>query len=399
MGRGFAPPAWFWVPAAAAALCVLILLLSGLPSPQYWHNPDASSGLTTFSSGSTTPESTDYPYVISPSWYPAPSALSGSRAFDLPKLTALGSGYALLNLSVANAGTTVWFTTGTYSPTIASAIFNGSACLSGSTEDGNCVATPTVPIQWSAPSAIATVSGTVTADALASLGTAVAVAVTVGTATTYVYLSGNSGSSWSAAVSLAGSGGAPALALDPEYLAAATFSGSTVWVSTVALGADTVVGTYSLSSPDPVQNLSAALVPAPVGYTTAVVVSTTTGSEILYSQLPQGGSSFSSWSEVGTYSTVSGSSVFNSVGATELVSPGGEAGQVAAVAVGTGLFVLYTSSVGDHIAAMTTVTTDGGGNWTGPYESAPSTGSIQDPTLAEGADGLTYAAWRVDNGT
>jgi hypothetical protein len=384
---------------AISVCCISIMLISGLPPVGYWHLKPPQSGLEPFTSSTTTPTQTDYPYVIDPWWYPPPSNLTGQHAFEFPRLTALGSGFALLNLSYASSKTTLWFTTGSYSPTIATAIYSKQACLSGSVANGTCVATPTVPIQWSHPAAIATVSSAVSADALASLGSEVVVAVTEGTAATWLYFSSNSGSTWSSGTELKGTGGFPSLVLDPQYLFAADFSSVTIWGSTYALGSNVAVANYTVSAPNAIQNLSVALLPASVGFTTTIVVSTTSADQILYSQLGQGGSSFSSWRTVASYSVPASSYVFNSVGGTVLTSAGGLAGQLASVDAGSALFVLYTTSIGGRIAVETTVSTDGGINWTGPYLSTPPAGSVQDPTLTEGADQLTYAAWRVYNGT
>ncbi len=385
---------------SVAVLCVTLLLVNSLPPVSSWHG-DEQSGLQAFTSplNATTP--TDYPYVIEPWWYPEPSNLSNGHAFELPRLVALGSGFALLNLSYSSGQTTLWFTIGSYSASIAVAIYAKQACLSGSKSGGNCVVTPTVPIQWSAPTAIATISGTVGADALVTLGTEAVVAATEGTSTTLLYFDANPQTqTWSSAVGIPGTGGFPSLALDPEYLFAADFSGSTIWGTTYALGADRAVANYTLTAPNPVQNLSVALVPASIGYTTTVVVSTTSTDRILYNQLAQGGSSFSpSWKTVASYAPTTSSSVFTSIGGTYLTSPGGIAGQIATVAAGNALLVLYTTTTGGRIAAETTESSDGGANWTGPFLSSPPVGSVQDPSLTEGADQLTYATWRVDNGT
>ncbi len=128
-----------------------------------------------------------------------------------------------------------------------------------------------------------------------------------------------------------------------------------------------------------------------------VVISTTTGAIVCYDSV-DGGRIFAGPYPVANYTALpSNSTVFNSVGSTELTDSYGWPGQLAATAVGGTAFVLYTTAVGGAVVPGTVVSWDGVTRWVGQYLSPASVGSVAFPSLAPSPMGYVYATWIGDN--
>jgi len=298
-----------------------------------------------------------------------------------------GSDYLLF---VNASSQKLWLSTGGYDPTDARASFLGLSCFSGS--GSTCVPTRSVYVTWGQPVKVYSASGQteITADALAISGTNLVFGATVSGQTT-VLSSPNGGGTVTALGTVAGT--LTSLSETPESAFATTMSSGSLVASTFSLNGGVVADPTIASG---VQNASGTWVATPSGYEEAVVASLPGSDAVSIYTSTNGGDSFSAATRVATLNESSPSAIFNSIGETRLVPPGGLVGQVATASVGGELFVLYTNRVDGRVLVETEVSPNGGTVWEGPYLAAPVRGSVQDPTLSVEPDGDLLGSW-LDN--
>jgi hypothetical protein len=295
----------------------------------------------------------------------------------------------------------LWYSVGTYSPVAAEASLKNSPCVSGTRSGGNCIDTPTVPILWSSPALVVSVSSAITSDALVADGSNLYAAVTFGTSTS-VYASVNGGATWTVlASSITGTvGGLVANSTDVVVVTHSSFT----YTSTVYTLSGTLVGASSALSPvgSGITGIpGVAFAVAPVGriwqYALAIGA---TGPNTIQVATSSDGIHYSSFTDIGTFNTTVPSAAFSSIGATNLYPSGGNPGQVALAAIGSGMLLLYTTRVNGETSAYVLSSASGGSAWLGPYRVGSTPGSVVGPALTPSYDGTVYASWRdAANGT
>ena len=122
---------------------------------------------------------------------------------------------------------------------------------------------------------------------------------------------------------------------------------------------------------------------------------TVTGSDTVQLVSSTTGATFNAARIIGNWTAQPGSTVLAYQGDTSIDPPGGHAGQVAATYAESSLVVGYTSVVDGQDILVTESSGDSGLQWTGPYVTNPSVGSIQNLSLSPSVAGLVYATWDV----
>lgn len=369
-----------------STLCVLLMLLSSLPSPSTWQ----STGLRTDAFANPLAQTNDtlYPYIVNVSDYPSPYRLMPFTTgnYTSPQLTSAvvnqAPEFLLLAVHTFKNGTAqAFFQTGAYSATLANEILTKAVSYD-------------MPIQWGTAVAVGAWTTGFAGDALAasSNGSVIFAAVSYGTSTN-VYESVTDGSSWTLLTATAITGTSPRL----------SFGGSAALLSTITSSQEVIATTFYLHGTPSIvsKTLSVTAIGAAVGWLPslgmgeeAVVVSTSSDLLELFDSV-DGGNIFAS-STIGNFTPSSNTSAFNSVGSTRIWYPGGLPGQVAVATSGTTLFVLYTTFQQGQVIAGTLSSYDEGAQWVGPYFTALSAGSISQPSVVPSPAGYFYGIW-VEN--
>jgi hypothetical protein len=374
----------------------IVMLLASSLAGNIGYNPARSSS---FGADNTSPSGANvsifHPYVVSPSYYPVSSAMSLGATGDLshPAMTSsvfnnIPSFATVYSSNTSKTQYQLEFQTGNYSATTAELTVNGNASA--------------VPPLWWAPSVqIASFSGPITADSVvaAALGTPVVVAASSG-GSSDLYTSWNSGSSWSVSQTMSGSDESVAMAPSTATALLTAIQGDGIATTTRSLG----TGGY-LSNPTISGSFTAdatTFAPNSGEGTEGIVAATTSGSVQFFSSTNLG-ATFESHT-LGSFSSTSTSTILNSIGGTELTSPGESAGQVTSVVDGNEVLVAYTTSVDGQIVLMTDVSPDGGTTWNLPQMTQLPVGSIIDPEATASPAGYVYVtaldnaigSWEVD---
>jgi hypothetical protein len=315
----------------------------------------------------------------------AVSSTTGSPVPSLPRLASavMGSIPVFLLVEAWNAPSglsTVQFLTGTYSSVAAGEIYNSTA-------------TGDLPIDWSLPISVASFSSPITGDDLVASanGSRLAVAVSSG-GNTWVFRSSNGGAAWLGLTPTALPGGEPGLAAGTPGLIVTTVAGSTVHSTTLSAegyGAPDVAWSDSPVSAAPVW--ASGIADGEIG----VAVTTFSGSVLYYTSINSGYTYTST--TVGTLGETSNSSVFQSLGATQLTDPAGVAGAVTVAADGSNVFLLYTSEVSGRVVANVTTSPNGGASWDPTVTYGLPIGSIGQPEAVASAVGYVYVTWTDDS--
>jgi len=235
-----------WVTVAVSVFAVLILLTSSLPSPGTWHTAGGSSGLSTASSGtSTPPNATYYPYLIPQSEFPAPDQLNytwlpnglidpqvvSTVINQNPTFLLVGIGESKMMLGHQLVPCSAFYESeGTYSPSLAATIAGGW--------------TKNVPIQWTAPYPIDCEIAPFQEDAIAASPTGnFAVAAVANATTTSVFeLTNNATGAWGAASPATVTGVTPQISFGGAAALLVTRTSATVQAATYYVsGIPTVV--------------------------------------------------------------------------------------------------------------------------------------------------------------
>lgn len=120
---------------------------------------------------------------------------------------------------------------------------------------------------------------------------------------------------------------------------------------------------------------------------------TTAGSNQVELSSSTPGQAFSSPVPIGRFSSTVPGELGGLLGGTPTYVAGGEAGQLALASVGTELFALWTTNLSGTTVVETASSGNGGASWQGPYLTRAVPGTVLDPSLAVGPDGVVYATW------
>jgi len=379
----------------AVACCLLLLLTSIFPDPDKLFPPPQNSERFRSALSTNPAAAAEFPYVVAPALYPAPSNFSSSSVPSLVRLAATPTGTNYL-LFVNDSSRELWLAPSSYSAADAKALALGLKCISGT--GPSCLVTQSVYETWNRPTLLYTAgsSTTIVADASGSTGSTLVIAATT-SGTTHVWATVNGGGSLTALGNVSGT--VTGLSASPQSALVTTVVSGALAAAILSLNGG-VVSTDTLASSG-IQNASAAWVFTPAGGTDAVVVASDSATSSVYRYVSSNdGQSFSTATKIATLNETAPSAIFNSVGGTRLVPPGGWVGQVAATATGSGVFVLYTNRIGGRILAETEVSSNSGTSWQGPFVAATPSGSVQDPSITTSPDGDVVATWRDSgNGT
>ncbi|MGI0055491.1 MAG: hypothetical protein ACREBZ_07250 [Thermoplasmata archaeon] len=295
--------------------------------------------------------------------------------------------FALINTSSVPATDShqalgdVWFEDGVYSPAIAAEQVE-EGCITASCPYS-------MPLQWSAPSLIGQLGGTVSADDIAVMGSTMVVAASDATSTN-LYANPVPGGGWTQyGVSIPG-----------EVVSLSAAAGEVLVVTQTdrALFASTL---NSTGNPESTVSLDAFSSPmsTPLGVSSAVLVN---GNEVVAFSSPTTGSitvKFSSSDGEGfttahsaATARIRGMAGQDSAGRVSS-STGLQPGQLTLAITGSGVVLLYTTLVGGGIALAATLSTDDGVTWTHPSSTGPVPGVIDNLSVADSPSGLLYATW------
>jgi hypothetical protein len=265
------------------------------------------------------------------------------------------------------------FEVGTYNATLAQAILNPPSATS-------------LPITWSSSTTVASLSSPIDSDSIAvAPGGFPIVASASSGGSTYLYDSWNFGSTWTQVATVAGE--ESSLALLPSSCVALLTTGtsSAITTETIALSTGSVMTTTIVGG---VKATAATIAPNSESGVEGVAAVTSSGVVEFYASEDLG-HSFQSRS-LGQISARSTSLVLNSVGDTQLTSPGGSAGQISATADGSEVFLAYTTSVAGQDALITQVSPDGGLTWDASQMTQLPQGSMIDPQVSVSPSGYVY---------
>jgi hypothetical protein len=332
-----------------------------------------------------------YPYAVPASLYPTPANLSLSarvEAVASVPFPGASSAYAVVVASTSasqsggNSSLVLW--EAAFSPQDARSIALNSTCGEGCGQ---------LPLSWSNLSRICTLPGPVADVELVAVGSMLVVAAT-SEGYTYLFSDSLPAESWSF-IGPVLPGTVSGLSGASDEVAIATTTSTAVYVATVAASGATLgeVTVYSTSSnlTGPV-DASVSLIPEGAGYSEVVVYSIA-GSDHIEVTSSSTGSQFSTPTVVGNFSTSVPDSLGVPLGQTVLSTSGGEPGQLVLTAVGSELFLLFTTDEGGQTVPMTAASGNGGVTWDGPYLSGAINGSALNPAVTSSPAGLVYAAW------
>lgn len=331
----------------------------------------------------------DYPYAVSASQYPPPANFTG-----LPNVTQVAAAsfpasvatFAVLLASrLSNTSWGVYFTEAEYSPSLAYQIATNGSCGTSCGE---------LPIAWTAPYEFGTYSSPITNLGLGVIGTTFLSAITVANET-YVKESAGGFSGWTSV-------GEP-LAGQFRSLATTSFEG------VVASSTATAVLLETVGPPDNVIGL-ARVYPAGAGSTgivdAAVTFGEVNGEPVEYLLLTTRGSDEVEWASSTsgrTFSTPTALATFRStllgglderLGNEPTYLVGGQAGQVGLAWEDNALFALWTTNISGATIPETSSSGNGGSTWQGPYLTTGFLGTVLDPVVVAGPDGIVHVAWK-----
>jgi len=359
-----------------------MLVESSVPNPAAFEGRGSSGASLDGSSNSGVLPST-YPYSIPPEIYPnaanrtAGPTIEAEASVPLPGAV---SGFAVVNASASGTGSKLWYSTAIYSDVDAKVIVANGTCGAGCGQ---------FPLSWSIPQRIATLTSTVSALRIVTVGPILVAAATAGT-TTHIY--NDTSGTWAAFGSTI-SGTLMSLASNSEEIAVATASGDSAKVTVFSPGGVTLqTKTFDPSGATGIASAGVTYVPDGYVYRASVVIGTDGTDKLLYSS-SVGGGSFSSLTTIGNYTPIPAASVLNSIGATRLTPNGGLPGQLSLLSVQDQLLLLYTTDVLGTVVPATLSSGTGGASWNGPFFGGPTNGSVLDPVLANSPVGLVYATW------
>jgi hypothetical protein len=347
-----------------------------------------------------------FPYVVPGPDYPAPVNLSLGGNVSLPQMVVTSAAgvpsYNLLAIVQANGAYTPILVSGMYSEALARTIAEG--CPShpappghGGNSSTTC-ALPSLPVTWTSPEPLnisghpARISSPVRADAFAVEGPVWAVGISSGDSTT-LFVSQNGGASWTNESTSPGD--SPSLLITGRTVLMATQVPSAILTMEVLSTGQSISGVFPASQVTSGSFLSSALIALPSGNASRPdlgILASDTDQAILFARSNDSGSQWNS-TVFAMASNRTGNAIFDRIGSTSLFMPGGTPDEVAAVANGSRVFALWTSSVGDGVDALTAVSPDGGVTWVGPYSSNAPT-SVGSPVLVPMPAGYVAAAWR-----
>ncbi len=320
---------------------------------------------------------------------------ASTYVWDLNLSALLAPALNASGVNVGPSGTRLYLRTGTYSSTLAQEIAEGSV-----PNCGRSCPIPHTPLLWSSPQPVPGFDFPIVGDALVANGSTLVATASDGAATT-VAMSADGGANWTVLGSVAG--GSPKASLGPGGLLLTT--------STSRGELATVFGPHGPTGPG--VNLGPGRDAAPL-WNSAFMGVLMTGTFPTAGGPPvagvgcfvssDGGASFSLVSPstnrtiAGGLALASTDPIFNAIGQTRLDTPGGDPGQLAAVAAGSQVLALFTTSVGGETVPEVASTSNGCASWTAASVApVPGGGSARDPQLFEGLDGYVYASWR-ENG-
>ena len=309
---------------------------------------------------------------------------------------------AFLNTTGGKAaalGTHLYLRTGVYSGILAQEREEGMVpgCV------GPC-APPNNPVVWSSPSPIPGYNFSITGDDLAVNGSLVSVAGS-GQAATLVAVSEDGGMNWTHVGGAVGT--SPRIALSQNATLLSTLGSGTAYAAVFGLtGPETApVPLGPALNATPIWNPSFMGVLASGTFSATLNQKPVSVSGVACFTSADGGASFRQFSPA-TYQSVarnlslgSTSPIFNSIGQTRLDMPGGEPGQLSAVAHGNQLLAVFTSSVAGAVTPVVATSSDGCAHWNSTTPAPPpSGGSVMDPQAVLAPNGNAYLTWR-DDGT
>jgi PKD domain len=278
------------------------------------------------------------------------------------------------------------FTSANYSSTDAGAILNGTAKVD-------------LPLAWMSSEIVAGFTTSITGDAISTnpTGSTIVIAASAG-GSTWVFESTNGGVSWQCLTPAPLEGGDPALAIGFVDLLVATSTPS-------SSPSDVVASTFSLLgfgfaqanlsvSGQGIEDFTALDEPGLASGSLDVVL-TTSGGDVEFFHSTDNGYHYAE-TTIGSFSS-SVSSVFNSVGDTQLDDPTATSGQVTAVAEQSNLFVLYTTDLDGRTQVTVVTSGDGGLSWNPSSEYELPTGSIGEPQAVASPVGFVYVTWTDDS--
>jgi hypothetical protein len=330
----------------------------------------------------------DYPYSVAASLFP-----SASNATSIPNVTGVAvaavpnalSAYSVLVASTNSSGnSSLWYEEATYSGENASQIATAGGCGTGCNQ---------MPFGWSSPTRVASYSGPISSEALQWMGSTPVAAATSGS---HTYLTAWNGSS-NAWVPLGPviPGLLRGIATTPQAVGVVSTSQGKVNITTIG-STGAVLGQGTI---DPAGSGSSGVADAAISMTeqgtgeVENVVLTTRGSDLVEFANSTDSTDFSSPTVVGRFSaSVPGSSP-DSLGQTPEFGTGGIAGQVALASVGTQMFVLWTTNLSGRTMPFTESSDDNGTSWEGPFLPGPMNGTVLNPAVSIGQNGLVYATW------
>lgn len=377
-----------WI-VSSAILCVLILLTSSSLSSVTDHS-NSSTGLKPNATlpGNPQNSSFDYPFAVSPALFPAPSQLSASAPTSHIQLVAsptTPSTFDMINASTSGGEGAVWFESATYSAAYAAEIQLHS-CYA------NC---STMPLLWSHPIQVASFNTPVSSDALVAAGDTLLAAISSG-GTTHLYQSTGLYLAWKSLGS-AISGTVNSIATTPSAVSVATLGSTSVTITSFTLtGSEIGSATVSPSASGATGILStgSAYVPSGGAYLEVTAMSVLGSNVIQFSTSSNGGASFSTPTSVAVFNGQEPNPALDSVGQTRLSPPSSTPGEMAMTSVGSMIFLIWsTQDSSGQVQIMTEGSNNSGRSWSGPFNSGPINGAVQNLSLSVSPTGLIYATW------
>ncbi len=345
-----------------------------------------------------------FPYLVSdPSFYPAPEEilLPGNASYPQMVTTVNGGLPTLHLLTVVNENGTFHpvLLSGSYSEDLAREIQDGNGCPSPSKHGNTFCAPPSLALSWSQPLTLsvgvapASLSAPPAGTALLINGQTWAVAVSTQANQTALWVSTNGGVEWTSYP--AQSGGGPHLLTLNDTLTLVTSSPTGIHFTSLLPDGSVDSGSFTedILSASPV--LLPSLPPDPLP--TLGIIGVSPRGSVDFDRLSLSGTLFRN-TTIGAAPLNRTSPIFRQIGNTALSPPGGVPGQVTALSAGNTTFALWTASVENRVVALTAVSGNAGENWSGPYVSVASLGSLANPTAILTPAGYVLVVWRSSTG-
>ncbi|MDE1822342.1 MAG: hypothetical protein KGI98_16005 [Euryarchaeota archaeon] len=321
----------------------------------------------------------------------------GSYQWNVSLASNMTQGIAESGIQARLSGSHLYLRTGTYSGLMAQERLENivPGC------SGVCLP-PNVPIQWASPNPVPGYNFSITGDDLAVNGSVVMVAGS-DSSSTLVSASQNGGTNWTAVGSATGA--SPRLALSQNGTLLSTLQGGQAYATVFGFqGQETApVPLGPALNATPIWNSKMVAVLASGSFPATLGQNAVTVSGVACFVSSDGGASFAQFSPA-TYQSVarnlslnSTDPIFNSIGDTSLATPGGEPGQLSAVAGGSQILSVFTSSVNGAVIPVMAVSSDGCAHWNSTRVALPpSGGSVMDPEAVLGPNGEVSVALRDD---